>query len=118
MKKKIPTVSEQLEMVAKDIKDWKAGKAKLKTTLLEKDGTRTIWHESLPEEKMRRARQATLQAIRADLALSQSQMAAGLRIATKTLQGYEIGKPVPDSILVLAELLRDLPAVRKRLLAA
>ena len=39
-------------------------------------------------------------------------------MATKTLQGWEIGKPIPDPIYILAELIRDFPGVRKRLLAA
>jgi hypothetical protein len=45
-------------------------------------------------------------------------MAAALHIATKTLQGYEIGKPIPEHIVILAELIRDFPEVQKRLLTA
>ena len=59
-----------------------------------------------------------MKAIRAGLKLTQARMAAALHIATKTLEGYEIGKPIPEPIFILAELIRDFPGVRKRLLAA
>ncbi|MEO6096789.1 MAG: helix-turn-helix domain-containing protein, partial [Fibrobacteria bacterium] len=57
-------------------------------------------------------------AIRAELGLSQAGMAKVLRVATKTLQGWEIGKPIPEPVFMLMELIHEMPAVRKRLLAA
>ncbi len=54
--------------------------------------------------------------IRAGLGLSQRQMAGALQVATKTLQGWEIGKPIPTPAFLLAELIRDFPAIRARLL--
>ena len=57
-------------------------------------------------------------AVRAELGLSQSGMAKVLRVATKTLQGWEIGKPIPDPVFILVELIHEIPAVRKKLLAA
>ncbi len=48
------------------------------------------------------------------LGLSQSEMASILQVATKTLQGWEAGKPPPRSILLLVELIRDFPEVRHR----
>ncbi len=45
-------------------------------------------------------------------------MAKVPRVATKTLQGWEIGKPIPDPVYLLVELIHEVPAVRKRLLVA
>jgi DNA-binding transcriptional regulator YiaG len=104
--------------LAQEIKDWKAGKVKFRTTIREKDGTRTIWEESGPESKARKTRLAQFKAIRADLGLTQAEMAAALHVAKKTVQGWEIGKPIPDTAFILAELIHDVPAVRKRLLVA
>lgn len=102
-----------------ELKDWKAGKIKLKVSILDEDGKgRYSWEESGPESKIRLERLAQFKAIRAELGLSQSAFAKALRVATKTLQGWEIGKPIPDSVFILAELIHDIPAVRKRLLAA
>ena len=86
--------------------------------MLEGKGERTTWEESGPEHKLRIKRVGRMKAIRAGLKLTQARMAAALHIATKTLEGYEIGKPIPEPIFILAELIRDFPGVRKRLLAA
>jgi hypothetical protein len=40
------------------MKDWKAGKTRWKTTLLEKDGTRTVFEESFPKSRSREASSA------------------------------------------------------------
>ena len=39
-----------------------------------------------------------------------------LGMAAKTAQGWEQGRPIPKSILILVGLIRDMPAVRMRLL--
>jgi DNA-binding transcriptional regulator YiaG len=102
-----------------ELKDWKAGKIKFKVSILDDDGKgRFSWEESGPESKARYERLAQFKAIRAELGLSQSAFAKALRVATKTLQGWEIGKPIPEPVFVLVELIHDMPAVRKRLLAA
>lgn len=118
MKKKILTLSAQLEQNLKDVKAYKSGKMKFRTTVVAKDGTRSTWKESGPEEKVRRKRIILFKGMRADLGLSQSEMAAALHVSTKTVQGWEIGNPIPEPLFILTELIHDLPAVRKRLLAA
>ncbi len=118
MKKKKPTLVAQLEQALKDVKAFKTGKIQIRTTTLAKDGTRTTWKESGPEEKVRRERLLHFKKMRADLGLSQSEMAAALHVSTKTIQGWEIGNPIPEPLIILTELFHDLPAVRKRLLAA
>lgn len=101
------------------IEEWKSGRLRMKASVHEVDGTiGATWEESGPEYLERRKRLEQFKSIRSNLDLSQSEMAAALHVATKTLQGWEIGKPIPDPVFILAELMRDLPAVRKRLLAA
>jgi DNA-binding transcriptional regulator YiaG len=118
MKKKSKTLDAQLEQALKDLKGYQGGKTKFKTTLVSKDGTRNSWLESGPEEKSRRERLLRFKSMRSELGLSQSEMATALHVSTKTVQGWEIGNPIPDPLFILAELIHDLPAVRKRLLAA
>ena len=110
--------SEKPVSMTQEIKDWKTGKARLRTSLLNESGSRTVWKESGPEDKVRRKRMNQLKTIRADLGLTQAQLASAMHVALKTLQGWEIGKPIPEVAFILAELLHDVPSVRKRLLAA
>ena len=118
MKKK-KTETNRFVGLEKSVKDWKAGKIRFKVSILDDDGKgRFSWEESGPESKARYERLAQFKAIRAELGLSQSGMAKVLHVATKTLQGWEIGKPIPDPVFILVELIHDMPAVRKRLLAA
>ncbi|MDB5046985.1 MAG: hypothetical protein JWO30_56 [Fibrobacteres bacterium] len=57
--------------------------------------------------------------IRNELHLSQAGMAEALQVSKRTVESWEGRKrEIPEPMLVLAELLRDVPAVRKRLLAA
>ncbi len=43
VKKKTPSLSAQLEQNLKDVKAYKSGKMKFRTTLVAKDGARTTW---------------------------------------------------------------------------
>lgn len=57
--------------------------------------------------------------IRESLGLSQASMASALQVSKRTVESWEgHRREIPEPMLVLAELLRDLPAVRRRLLAA
>lgn len=57
--------------------------------------------------------------IREHLDLSQAAMAAALQVSKRTVESWEgHRREIPEPMMVLAELLRDLPAVRRRLLAA
>lgn len=108
----------QLARLVGDARDYATGKTAVKTTLVTGDGSRATLWERLPEAKRRRARQERFKMLRADLGLTQIRMAEALRVSANTLKGWEAGKPIPEVAFVLAELLHDLPAVRKRLLAA
>ena len=57
--------------------------------------------------------------IREGLGQSQSGMAGVLQVSKRTIESWEARRrEIPEPIMVLCELLRDLPAVRKRLIAA
>ncbi|MDQ3003465.1 MAG: helix-turn-helix domain-containing protein [Fibrobacterota bacterium] len=57
--------------------------------------------------------------IRKGRGMTQGEMAKALKVSIRTVQSWEIGaREIPEPMLILAELLRDVPAVRKRLLAA
>lgn len=118
MARKTKEKPNRFEGLLDDVKDWKAGKSKWRTTLLEKDGTRTVFEETLPESKTRQAKATRLKAIRTDLGITQVELAGALQVSPRSIQGWEIGRPMPEMVLLLAELLHDMPAVRKRLLAA
>ena len=60
--------------------------------------------------------EVSIRDIRAGLRLSQSEFAKMLGASVKTLQGWEQGRTLPKSIAILAQLIRDEPVVRKRLL--
>ncbi|MEO6097296.1 MAG: hypothetical protein ABIW76_17235, partial [Fibrobacteria bacterium] len=93
-KKQKKTEPNRFAGLEKSLKDWKAGKTRFRVSILDEDGkSRTLWEESGPESKIRYERLDHFKAIRAELGLSQAGMAKVLRVATKTLQGWEIGKP-------------------------
>lgn len=57
--------------------------------------------------------------IRESLGLSQGDMATALQVSKRTVESWEgHRREIPEPMMILAELLRDLPAVRRRLLAA
>jgi DNA-binding transcriptional regulator YiaG len=99
--------------------DWKAGKKKLKTTLLDEAGGRTVIHASEPELDELARRSEAIKKIRSDLKMSQPEMAKALHVTTGAVRNWEYGRRlIPEAMLILAEMLRDMPAVRRRLLAA
>ena len=105
--------------LAQELREWKSGKRKLRTTILDDGGGRTIFRATAPESNERERRAEGIKKIRLDLALSQPEMAKAMHVGTATIRNWEYERRmVPEAMLILAELLRDLPAVRKRLLAA
>lgn len=105
--------------LAKELEDWKSGKKKLKTTLIDGAGGRTVLYASRPELDERRRRTEAFKKIRLGLDLSQPEMAKAMHVGTATVRNWEYGRRmIPEAMLILAELLRDMPAVRRRLMAA
>jgi DNA-binding transcriptional regulator YiaG len=117
--KKNPGKPSRYSDLAQELREWKSGKRKLRTTLLDDGGGRTVFRASAPELDERERRAIAFKKIRIDLALSQPEMAKAMHVGTGTVRNWEYERRmVPEAMLILAELLRDLPAVRKRLLAA
>lgn len=104
---------------SKTLQDWeafKSGKSKIRTWNVDsKTKNREMKYKGIEEIRSEKAEK--LKKIRKDeLKLSQSQLAGILHVSLRTLQGWEIGKSsVPEPVLILIELFRDIPAVRKRL---
>lgn len=107
---------EQLEEGLQSVKDWQAGKVKLRTWELDAVGNRRMFYQSYEEYCKEKDAGQKLRDIRHQLGLSQSQFAKVMRTSVRTLQGWEVGKSLPTPALVLAELLRDSQDVRRRLM--
>lgn len=112
------TPDQKVKEMYQDLKEYAAGKVAHRTWILTATGERILLHETLPEFRARERRYAEFKAIRAKLGLTQPKMAAALKVSVNTLKGWEAGKPIPDVAFTLAEVLRDFPAVRKKLVAA
>jgi DNA-binding transcriptional regulator YiaG len=79
----------------------------------------TVVHTTGPQLDERQQRTEAFKKIRVELKLSQPAMAKALHIGTATVRNWEYSRrTIPEPMLILAELLRDIPAVRKRLMAA
>jgi DNA-binding transcriptional regulator YiaG len=112
------SLDEQMKKSEKSLKNYLAGKGTLRTWILSPTGERTVFYETLPEARARKARLEAFKAIREKLGLTQPRMAAALHVSVNTLKGWEAGKPIPDVAFTLAEVLRDFPSVRRRLVKA
>ena len=105
--------------LAKEMGDWKAGKKALRTTIVDEAGGVTVLHATGPELDKRQQRTEAFKKIRVEIGLSQPAMAKALHIGTATVRNWEYSRRmIPEAMLILAELLRDVPAVRKRLMGA
>jgi DNA-binding transcriptional regulator YiaG len=113
MKKTMPDQSE----MANNWRKFKDGKLKLRTwTIDAKSKKRTMILKGIDD--IRKERAEKLKEIRAGkLKVSQSEFAKALHVSVRTLQGWEIGKSLPpEPVMVLIELIHDMPEVRGRLL--
>lgn len=117
MKKK--KTKNRFEGLGNEIDEYLAGKTKWRTTLIDDEGVRTVFWASGPDLKERRARTESLKKLRDELDLSQPEMAKAIGVGLGTLRNWEYGRrKIPNTAMILMKLLHDLPAVRKRLLAA
>ena len=99
--------------------DFKKGAIKLRTWTVDSGtGKRRMSFQGV--EDIRNRRSEILKDMRSgQLKLSQSELARAIHVSVRTLQGWEIGRSfVPEPVMVLLELMRDLPAVRQRLMHA
>jgi DNA-binding transcriptional regulator YiaG len=89
---------------------------KYRVTQVSRRGVRrSTW---MTEKQLASFRMKRLKSIRKDeLGLTQKALASAVGANLRTLQDWEMGRsPLPKPVEILLELMRDMPAVRKRLL--
>lgn len=103
----------------KDIDEWTAGKKKFRMTLVDEDRSRSVFHASKPELASRQEKMQLFKSIRLRIGLTRDEIAAALHVSPRTVEGWEVGRRIiPEPVFILVQLLHDVPAVKKRLLAA
>ena len=109
------------------LEEWnafKAGKIKLKVTTLDPATLASeVHYETYEELKVRHESKdraaAKFKSLRKELGLSQAKLAQALRVPKRTLEAWEAARfPINPTAEVLAQIMRDVPAVRHRLIAA
>ena len=109
----------QSDDLTQDWDEFKAGRIKFRTWRIDsKTHKRTMSFKGI--EDFRREKSIRLKEIRSkELKLSQSQLAQAIHVSPRTLQGWEIGRSlVPEPVLLLLQLMKDLPEIRRRLIHA
>lgn len=107
------------DSLAQDWDDFKAGRAKFRTWRIDaKTHKRTMAFKGI--EDFRHEKAIRLKDLRSkELGLSQSQLAQAIHVSPRTLQGWEIGRSlVPEPVLLLLQLMKDIPAIKRRLIHA
>ncbi len=91
---------------------------KYRVTQLTTTGRRKV--SRMSELELQKFRAKRLQAIRKDeLGMTQKSLADAIGVNLRTLQDWEIGRsPMPKTIEILMNLMREMPDVKERLLAA
>ncbi len=90
---------------------------KFRVTRISKSGTRQIAMLDADELKIFRA-QRLKELRKNELGLTQKDLAHAVGVNLRTLQDWELGRnPLPKPVEILMELMKDLPSVKKRLLA-
>jgi DNA-binding transcriptional regulator YiaG len=110
------TMADQSEMV-NNWRKFKDGKLKLRTWAIDaKLKKRTMTLKGI--DNIRKERAEKLKEIRSTkLKVCQRELAKALHVSVRTLQGWEIGKSLPpEPVMLLIQLISDMPEVRKRLL--
>jgi DNA-binding transcriptional regulator YiaG len=115
-RKKIPSIEEQARKGTESLRNWTKGKTRFKATMVYADGSHSTAHVTRDELEAKLQRAQAFKGIRADLELSQSQFARLLHAGAAAVQQWEQGRrAIPDPVLALAELARDIPQARRRL---
>ena len=90
---------------------------KFRVTRISKSGTRQVAMLDADELKIFRA-QRLKELRKTELGLTQKDLAHAVGVNLRTLQDWELGRnPLPKPVEILMELMKDMPSVKKRLLA-
>jgi DNA-binding transcriptional regulator YiaG len=109
----------QPDPLTQDWNDFKAGRAKFRTWRIDsRTHRRTMSFKGI--EDFRHEKAIKLKDLRSkELGLSQSELAQAIHVSPRTLQGWEIGRSlVPEPVLLLLQLMKDIPAIKRRLIHA
>ena len=107
------------DSLTQDWDDFKAGRVKFRTWRIDpKTHKRTMSFKGIQD--IRHEKASKLKDLRSkELGLSQSQLAQAIHVSPRTLQGWEIGRSlVPEPVLLLLQLMKDIPAIKRRLVHA
>ena len=116
MKKRTPSIVEQARQGIAALDKWAKGETRFRVTMAAKDGTRTTFRATRDELNAKIKRAESFKKIRAEMDLSQPEIAQLLHVGPGTVKGWEIARrAIPENVMVLATLAKEMPAVRKRL---
>lgn len=116
--KKPISIAEQLRRGIEGTEKWKQGSLKLRTTVVEADGTSTTAMMSRADLDVRRKRADLIKALRAKVGMSQPEFAKLIHVGPAALKQWETTRrAIPEPVLVLASLAVSMPSVRTRLAA-
>ena len=92
--------------------------SKYRVTQLDESGKREI--SFMDDSELQKFRAQRLKAVRRDeLGLTQKSLADAIGVNLRTLQDWEIGRsPMPRPVEILLNLMKEMPAVKKRLLSS
>jgi DNA-binding transcriptional regulator YiaG len=95
-----------------------ADSTKYRVTQLTNNGKRKV--SRMSELELQKLRAKRLQAIRKnELGLTQKLLADAIGVNLRTLQDWEVGRtPMPKTIEILMNLMREMPNVKEKLLSA
>lgn len=91
--------------------------AKFRVTKVDRSGNRKV--SLMGTKQLQKFRAKRIKAIRKEeLGLTQKGLAEAVGVNLRTLQDWELGRsPMPKPVEILLKLMRDVPIVKKRLLA-
>jgi DNA-binding transcriptional regulator YiaG len=96
---------------------WSRGEKRMKITHVEKSGARVQFYATGPEAKAYQDRVEEFKRTRGVLELSQTEMAELLRVSVGAVQQWEIGRRrIPGTAMLVAEIARDYPEVREKIM--
>jgi|GEM_PF-3325782 len=112
--KKIPSIADQVK--ASGLDGWARGETRLRTTIVSRDGASHTARMTRPELEEKQLQAKAFQGIRASLDLTQPDFARLIHATPAAVRQWEQARrAIPAPVLALAELARDIPAVRARL---
>jgi DNA-binding transcriptional regulator YiaG len=109
----------ETDSLVRDWEEFKTGRIKFRTWKIDpKTHKRTMSFKGIDD--LRQEKALKFKDLRSkELGLSQFQLAQAIHVSPRTLQGWEGGRSlVPEPVLLLLQLMKDIPSIKKRLVHA